>query len=29
MTTQRAAELLESHIKPLPAFDDSMLPRSR
>jgi hypothetical protein len=29
MTTHQAAELLESHIKPLPPFDDSMLPRLR
>jgi hypothetical protein len=29
LTTQQAAELLEPYIKPLPPFDDSMLPRSR
>jgi hypothetical protein len=28
LTTQRAAELLEPYIKPLPRFDDSMLPRA-
>lgn len=28
LTTQQAAELLEAHIKPLPPFDDSLLPRS-
>ncbi len=26
LTTQQAAELLEPHIKPLPPFDDSLLP---
>lgn len=26
LSTERAAELLEPHIKPLPPFDDSMLP---
>ena len=26
LTTERAAELLESQIEPLPPFDDSMLP---
>jgi hypothetical protein len=26
LTTEQAAELLEPHIKPLPAFDDSLLP---
>ena len=26
LTTERAAELLEPHIKPLPPFDDSLLP---
>ncbi len=26
LTTERAAELLEAHIKPLPPFDDSLLP---
>nr|MBA2521966.1 hypothetical protein [Solirubrobacterales bacterium] len=26
LTTQQAAELLESQIKPLPPFEDSMLP---
>ncbi len=29
LTTERAAELLEPFIKPLPPFDDSLLPRSR
>ncbi len=29
LTTRQAAELLEPYIKPLPPFDDSMLPRSR
>jgi hypothetical protein len=29
LTTQQAAELLEPYIKPLPPFDDRMLPRSR
>ncbi len=29
LTTHQAAELLEPHIKPLPPFDDSLLPRSR
>jgi len=27
LTTERAAALLEPHIKPLPRFDDSLLPR--
>ncbi len=27
LTTEQAAELLKSHIKPLPPFDDQMLPR--
>jgi hypothetical protein len=29
LTTQQAAELLEAHIKPLPPFDDSLLPKIR
>jgi hypothetical protein len=29
LTTERAAELLEAHIKPLPPFEDSMLPAQR
>jgi len=28
LTTERAAELLEPLIRPLPPFDDSMLPRT-
>ena len=28
LTTERAAELLEPQIKPLPPFDDSLLPRT-
>ena len=27
LTTQQAAELLEPHIKPLPPFNDSLMPR--
>ena len=29
LTTQQAAELLEPQIKPLPPFDDSLLPRTK
>ncbi len=29
LSTQRAAELLDPYIKPLPPFDDNLLPRSR
>ena len=28
LTTQQAAKLLEPYIRPLPPFDDSMLPRA-